>query len=241
MPELKLLEIVWLGALLGGFAAGGAGFAFAVVAGAIWLHGLDPIHTAMLVVSCGTVLQIGLIWPARRGIELGRLWPFIAGGLCGIPLGVWLLARTEPGTIKLTLGTFILCYGCYALLAPRLPVIKRGGGAADAAIGFAGGILGGLGGYSGVLPTIWTQLRGWPKDVARGVYQPFILAAHIGTLALIGAVALDRGGAILIAAALPALALGGWFGLRVYGRLDERRFRQMLAVLMVVSGALLMI
>jgi uncharacterized protein len=239
MPEPALLGIVWLGALLGGFAAGGAGFAFALVAGAIWLHKLDPIHTAMLVVACGTVLQLGLIWPVRGGIDPARLWPFLAGGLFGIPLGVWLLARTQPGVVKMALGVFILCYGLYALLAPRLPRIETGSRAADAAVGFAGGILGGLGGYSGVLPTIWTQLRGWPKEIARGVYQPFILAAHVATLALIGVVALDRAGLILIGAALPALAAGAWIGWRVYGRLDDRRFRQLLALLLVISGALL--
>ena len=53
-------------------------------------------------------------------------------------------------------------------------------------------MLGGLGGYSGVLPAIWCQLRGWSKEVSRGVYQPFIIMAHIATLALIGVVALDR-------------------------------------------------
>ncbi len=57
---------------------------------------------------------------------------------------------------------------------------------------FFGGVLGGIGGYSGVGPAILTRLRGWPKDVARGVYQPFIVVAHVATLATIGTVALDR-------------------------------------------------
>ena len=46
--------------------------------------------------------------------------------------------------------------------------------------------MGGIGGYSGVIPTIWTQLRGWKKEAARAVYQPFILFAHIGVMLSIG-------------------------------------------------------
>ena len=136
---------------------------------------------------------------------------------------------------------FLVVYGTYALLAPRLPEIRGGGRAADAAIGFVGGILGGLGGYSGVLPSIWTQLRGWRKDVARGVYQPFILMAHVVTLVLVGMAAMDTGGALMTLAALPALYAGAWIGWRIYGRLDERRFRQVLSALLVASGLTLVL
>ena len=107
--------------------------------------------------------------------------------------------------------------------------MSGGGKAADAAVGFIGGLMGGLAGLSGLAPAIWTQLRGWPKDVARGVYQPFILLAHIVTLLLIGVVALDRVGVVLFLAAAPAIALGGWVGWMIYGKLDERRFQQMFA------------
>ncbi len=112
---------------------------------------------------------------------------------------------------------------------------------ADAAVGFAGGILGGLGGYSGVLPTIWTQLRGWPKFEARAVYQPFIIVMQVVTMVVVGAVALDRLAIVLLIAVLPALLAGGWLGWKLYGRLDERRFRQFLAALLVVSGITLVI
>jgi uncharacterized membrane protein YfcA len=121
-----------------------------------------------------------------------------------------------------------------------LPRIAWGGRTADAAIGFAGGVLGGLAGLSGIVPAIWTQLRGWPKDVARAVYQPFILAAHLATVLLIGTIALDRTGLVLFLIALPAVLLGSWIGWMIYGKLDERRFQQLFAALLIVSGLLLL-
>jgi uncharacterized protein len=237
---VKTIALVSFGAFLGGLAAGAAGFAFGMVATGIWLHAIDPVHSAILVVSGGTIIQAGTIWPLRRSIEFPRLWPFLIAGLAGIPIGVWLLVRTDAGALKAGLGAFLAAYGAYALLTPRLPRIERGGRLADAAIGFIGGILGGIGGYSGVLPAIWTQLRGWSKDVSRAVYQPFIVMAHIVTLVLVGAVAMDRRGLILLLIALPALLAGAAIGWRIYGRLDEHRFRQALAALLVVSGVVLM-
>jgi uncharacterized protein len=236
---VKTVVLVSLGAFVGGLAAGAAGFAFGIVATAIWLHAIDPVHSTILVVSGGTIIQAGTIWPLRRAMEPQRLWPFLVAGLIGIPIGVWLLVRTDAHALKVCLGVFLAVYGVYALATPQLPRIERGGRLADAAIGFVGGILGGLGGYSGVLPAIWTQLRGWSKEVARAVYQPFIVMAHIVTLVLVGTVAMDALGVILLLIALPSLLVGAVIGWRLYGHLDERRFRQFLAALLVVSGLVL--
>jgi uncharacterized membrane protein YfcA len=236
---IDTLAIVWLGAFVGSLAAGGAGFAFALASSSIWLHVLEPIQVTALVVACGTILHLGLIVPMRKSIDRARLWPFLLAALFGIPLGVQLLAHTNTDLLKSVLGIFLVLFGLYALLAPRLPYIGGGGRTADAAIGFIGGVLGGLGGYSGVLPTIWTQLRGWPKEVARGVYQPFILFAHLFTLILVGRLAFDRTGLILLVTAIPFLLAGAAIGWAVYGRLDERRFRQVLGALLAISGAAL--
>jgi len=237
----QTLAMLWAGAFLGGLAAGGAGFAFGIVASSIWLHAITPLHATMLVVSGGLLIQIGTIWPLRRSLDLRRLWPFLLAGFIGIPIGVWLLVRTDPHALKVVLGGFLALYGGYALLAPHPPRITGGGRTADALIGLFGGILGGVGGYSGVAPAIWSQFRGWSKDVARGFYQPFIVMAHVTTIGWIGAVALDRMGLVLFVVALPALLLGAVVGWTVYGRLDERRFRQAFAALLLVSGAILIL
>jgi uncharacterized membrane protein YfcA len=235
----KTLGALWLGGFVGGFATGAAGFGYGVVAAAIWLHAMSPLHAAMLVVSGGLIIQAGTIWPLRRAIEPSRLLPFLAAGLIGVPVGVWFLVRIEPQTVRTVLGVFLAAYGAYALIAPRLPRIAGGGRVADAAVGFAGGVLGGIGGYSGVLPAIWCRLRGWPAGVSRAVYQPFILAAHLWTLTLIGVVAIDRAGLALLLLGLPAIAAGAAVGWRVYGALDEVRFAQILAGLLFISGLIL--
>src|SRR5579885_883167 len=238
---LVTLAFLWLGAFVGGIAAGGSGFAFGLAASSIWLHRIDPLHSAILIAGCGVLLHTTTIWPQRRHIDVGRLWPFIAGGLVGIPLGVRLLVYTDANVMKSALGIFLLLFGTYALLAPRLHKVSWGGRGADGAVGFIGGILGGIGGYSGVLPTIWTQLRGWPKETARAVYQPYVII--IQAIALIGIVmvTLDRAGLIMLVAVLPPLLLGTWIGWQLYGRMNDLRFRQALAILLIASGAALVL
>jgi uncharacterized membrane protein YfcA len=235
----KTLGALWLGGFVGGFATGAAGFGYGIVAAAIWLHAISPLHAAMLVVSGGAIIQAGTIWPLRRDIEPARLLPFLLAGLAGVPLGVWLLVQIEAQTVRTALGIFLAAYGAYALIAPRFPRVARGGRLADAGVGFVGGVLGGIGGYSGVLPAIWCRLRGWPARVSRAVYQPFILAAHLWTLTLIGVAAIDRAGLALLLLGLPAIAAGAAVGWRVYGALDEVRFAQILAGLLLISGLIL--
>ena len=45
----------------------------------------------------------------------------------------------------------------------------------------------------------------------------------------------------MFAAIVPALLAGSWVGWLIYGRLDERRFRQVLAGLLALSGLVLVL
>jgi uncharacterized membrane protein YfcA len=235
------LAILWLGALLGGIAAGASGFAFALAATSIWLHRIDPVHSAVLATGCGVLLHSSTLWPQRKHLDVARLWPFVIGGIAGIPIGVHLLAHTDAGVLKAVLGAFLLAFGAYVLAAPRFHTVSAGGRPADAAIGFVGGILAGLGGYSGVLPTIWTQLRGWPKEIARAVYQPYVIVIQTITLAGILLATFDLTALFLLLVSLPPVFIGTWIGWKLYGRLNDRRFRQGLALLLMASGAMLVI
>jgi uncharacterized membrane protein YfcA len=235
----QTIGLVVLGGFLGGMASGAAGFAYGVVATSIWLHAISPVHAALLVVSGGLINQMGLVWTMRRTLEFGRLWPFLIGGAVGVPLGVAVVLETNPRGIQIGLAVFMIVYGVYVLAGPRLPQLTWGGKPADAGVGFVGGLFGGVAGLSGIFPAMWTQLRGWNKEASRGVYQPFILLAHLLTLLLIGSVALDREGAVLFLIAIPAVLLGSWIGWKLYGRLDERRFRHLLSLLLIASGLLL--
>ncbi len=86
----------------------------------------------------------------------------------------------------------------------------------------AGGVLGGFAGLSGVLPTIWSGLRAWPKARQRGTYQPYLLTMH--GLALVPSpspVSVDVKMGERHLWCPPALLVGTWVGLKLYGHLNE--------------------
>ena len=72
---------------------------------------------------------------------------------------------------------------------PTLAPVRSGGAALDTGVGFLNGVLGGATGFAGILVTIWSGLRGWPKDVQRTVFQP----VGVADLRDDGAVARGRG------------------------------------------------
>ena len=157
-----------------------------------------------------------------------------------MPLGTLLVSRADPQIFKLSVGVMLLAFPT-ALYFVRSPMAFRfGGRAADAAIGFAGGILGGLAGLSGPLPTLWASIRGWTKDQRRGVFQLFngtVLGASLCLQIASGFVKQDVFWLALLA--MPGTLVGAWLGARTYRALSDRNFYDVVLGLLFVSGVVL--
>ena len=94
-----------------------------------------------------------------------------------------------------------------------------------------------MAGFPGIIIVIWCSLRGWPRDVQRGVFQPVsvaLLAMSAVALGATGSIALNTVYLFLIG--LPALALGTWAGFRLYGRIDDEVFRKIVLWLLLAAG-----
>lgn len=231
------LLIVLIGAAAAGFAQGVSGFAFSLVALSIWAWAVEPQMAAPMSVFGALVGQLVALPWVWRGFELKRLLPLVIGGLVGVPLGVALLQWLDPTLFKFALGVFLLLYCPLMLVLPADYSWRRGGRAADGAAGFAGGVLGGLAGISGPIPTLWTTLRGWDKDTQRGVLQAFNIAMHVMTLtayALTGSITGET--LVMFAWITPTLAIPAVLGVLLFRRLATRTFRRLILVLLLVSG-----
>ena len=221
--------------------AGLAGFAFGLVAAAVWLHIITPVQTAALIIAFGLVVQGYAVWRLRHALNWRRLAPFLIGAAVGVPLGVAILEFANPAHVRASVGVLLVLYGVYGLARPALPRVSAGA-AADAGVGFLNGILGGMTGLAGILVTIWCGLRGWNKDEQRTVFQPVGVAIFAMSglwLGLGGSIEADTVRLFLLG--LPVLLLGTWLGLRLYGRLDDAAFRKVVLVLLLVSGGALLV
>jgi uncharacterized membrane protein YfcA len=235
--------IVFLaGTVAAAFVAGLAGFAFGVVAAAIWLHVLQPSETTALIVAYALLVQGYAVWKLRRAIQFRRLLPLIVGSAIGIPAGIAILGLVAPGRLRVAIGALLVLFSAYNLARPKLPAVTSAGPVADGLVGVGNGVLGGATGLGGILPTIWSGLRGWSKDEQRAVYQPTAVATFAMTIFWLGGLgAITQQSIKLFLIGLPALALGTLVGWKLYGRLDEASFRTVVLVLLLLSGLVLMI
>jgi hypothetical protein len=233
--------LIFVGALAGGFVSGLAGFGTALMALGLWLYVLPPSLAVPLVLICSVVAQSSTLPAMWKSFDLTLVWPFIIGGLAGVPVGTMLVAHADPKVFKLTIGVFLLLFPI-ALYFNRTPMAFRfGGRIADAAIGFAGGILGGLAGLSGPLPIFWASIRGWGKDERRGIFQIYNLTVLLAALCVQAATGLIGESAIRPALlAFPGTIIGAWLGARLYHALSDRNFTDVVLGLLVLSGAALL-
>ena len=239
--EASALALFLVSAFFGGLTTGLAGFAMGLVVSGIWLQVLTPVQTASLIVGYGLLVQAHGVWKLRHAVNFRRVVPLIVGGAAGVPLGVWLLAYLEPAHVRFAVGILLVLYSLYGMVRPKLAPV-RASIAADAAIGIANGVLGGLTGLAGPIVVIWCQLTGVPWAMQRAIFQPVILAVFAMT-----AIGLGVGGAInadlvkLFALGLVPVLAGIWVGLHLYGRMEEAGFRRVILAMLLLSGLALLV
>jgi uncharacterized membrane protein YfcA len=235
------LALFLLATFIGGVTSGVAGFAMGLVVSGIWLHILTPQQTATLIVGYGVLTQGYGIWKLRHALSWRNAGPIVIGSMAGVPIGTMLLTFTNPAYLRLGVGCLLVLYGAYNLARPALKPLQPGI-AGDVGVGFLNGMLGGLTGLGGIIATVWCQLRGWPKDLQRTVFQP----VNFVTLTMT-AVSLTIAGAVTVATikmyllGLPLMLAGLWCGFRLYGKLNDAAFRKVILLLLLVSGLALIV
>ncbi len=232
-----VIGLFLLATFLGGFTSGLTGFAAGLVVSGVWLQILTPLQTAVLIAAYGIVNQAYGIWKVRDALQWRRILPFVIGGAIGVPLGAYLVTYIDPAHLRIGVGVLLIAYSLYNLARPALNPIKSNE-VLDGGIGVLNGLLGGLTGLGGVVSTIWVQLGGRSKDAQRAVFQPvlfitmsmatltFAVSGHLFSVDILK----------LFFMGLPALLLGLWLGVKLYGRLDDAAFRKAILILLLISG-----
>jgi len=237
-----VLGLYFFATFLGGFTSGLTGFAAGLVVSGIWLHIITPLQTAVLIAAYGVVNQSYGIWKVRHAMQWRRILPFVIGGAVGVPLGAYLVTFLNPMHVRTGVGALLIVYSVYNLARPTFTPINSNA-AIDTGIGVLNGLLGGLTGLGGVISTIWVQLGGGKKDAQRAIFQPVLfITMSMTTLTFAAAGHLFNVDVLkLFFMGLPALLLGLWVGVKLYGKLDDAAFRKAILVLLLISGLSLVV
>ena len=244
MGELYAVDLILFvsATFAAAFVTGLAGFAFAIVAAAVWLHFLPPAQCTALIAAFGLIVQGWSVWKLRQSIKPARLAPFVIGGVIGVPIGGEILRWESPTSLRFAIGVVLVAFSLYSLIRPKLPSASGAGRVTDGMIGMINGALGGATGFAGIILTIWSTLRGWTPPEQRAVFQPVGVSVFLMTALFLGGTGtVSRDTIWLFLIGLPALAAGTWAGLKLFGRLDEVGFRRVVLGLLLVSGVSLLL
>jgi uncharacterized protein len=237
-PYLILSTGVFAGAVVSGLV----GFAFSAVAGAVLLHVMPPTEAVPFMMACSLVVQFSSLVALRGTVKWRGSLGLIAGGALGVVPALYLLHHIDPGIFRIGFGVFLAAYAGYMLFRPAMTYMRDGGRLRAAAVGFGGGLVGGLTAMPGALPVIWCDLRGMSKEQQRGLVQPYITAMQVFALTLL----LSRNGlsdkALMdLTFSLPALAAGTVIGIFMFGRVNDSWFREIVLLVLLIAGIFLVV
>lgn len=231
------LALILAGALAGGFVNGLTGFGTALTGLPMWLQAVEPLIAAQLASACSVLGHLMTLPSTWRAADWRRLAPMLVAGLVGVPIGTLILPLIPLATFKMAIGTILMVYCSFMLFVAGRFQLSAGGRGAEAAVGFVGGILGGIAALSGALPTVYASLKGWPKDERRVFFQAFnftLLTAMLLASVVQGLIGLRF--LMALAVAIPGTLAGSWAGMHLYRRLDDRRFDRVVLFVLLLSG-----
>lgn len=231
MTTVLLLVAVFMAATIQALT----GFGFALVVMPLVTFALGLRDAAPLVALAALTLYTINLVRFRRSVDLAKVFRLAASSALGIPIGLWALATVDDSIIKPVLGLVVAAYAIYALLrletswvCPSLWLYPAG---------FLAGCLGGAYNTPGPPVILYASMRQWPRHEFRANLQTLffingvlVVAAHCVAGNLTPCVVTNY----LIA--VPTLLLGIFVGALLDPRIDRDRFRQLVAVLILLLG-----
>jgi uncharacterized membrane protein YfcA len=200
-----------------------------------------PVKVAAPLAVLVSIIVAGVI-VARdwRKIELRAASWLVGSALCGIPLGLMLIARGNDQIVKAILGIIIACFSIYSLTVRRRLHLEKDHLSWLLGAGFCSGILGGAYGMNGPPLAVYGALRRWSPQHFRATLQGYFLPVSVAGMCGYAAIGLWTGDVtryFLVSApgAVGAILLGHFVNDRLR---DESFFRVVYVGLVVIGGVL---
>lgn len=224
----------------GGVIQGCAGFGLSLSTVPVMVLVISPVvltPVQVLISLVNNVTVLAEVW--RRTTWRQVLW-LIAGGLCGIPLGIFLLTTLDSALIKAGIGVIVLAV-TLAMLAGwtlRLPAKL----ASLLPVGLLSGILGGSTSLNGPPVILYFASQRVDKDVFRANMAAYFTAVNIvGVGMFLAAGLLTRTVLTMAAVFLLPLIAGTLAGIWLARQISERNFRPAVLIILALVGLMLIV
>jgi len=183
----------------------------------------------------GTIMQSMHL---RKQVVWRDMLPLIPFSLMGIAVAVWLLVNINETNLTRVLGIFVLVYAVYSLF-PRPNY--QGGRKWAIVAGSFGGMVGALFGTGGPFYVLYLNMRRLDKGAFRATIAMIFLVdggARILGYAISGLYTVQVLGMLFML--LPVLFLGMYAGHSLHLKIEQKRFNQLISLLLMISGCMLL-
>ena len=243
---LTALEAAWCAfAIALGYATRTiSGFGAGVIATPLLTFVLPLPVTVPLITVLGMFAGVRQVIRDWGMIEWRSIAIFVPGSLAGVALGLYLFAALDQVLLARALGVYILGYALYSLLGDR--VVKRN-------LVMPRWIVHPIAVVAGLVATIFGGLAGAiyatyldAMHLTKGVFR-VTMSAMLVALALVRSAGYAATGVfraedvVLIVASIVPVVIGTVVGDKLHDRLDPAAFRRAVGVLLVASGAGLLV
>jgi len=227
-----ILASLFMGGILKGVTGAGAPIIAIPVMAAI----LDLPTAVMIMLLPNLLTNIGQSWQFRSHQPERRfLWPYLAGGACGVLLGTALLTGLPSRGLDMLVAGAVLLYVAFRLVKPGWTVSGALARTLAAPAGVAAGVLQGATGLSAPATLSFLGAVRLPRPAFVATVALLFLifsTVHITALTILGVFTFTL--ALISLCALAPILLGMQVGSRLSARIDHVTFDRVVLCLLVV-------
>ena len=233
------LAIAIAAVTVGGVVLGAFSFGLGMVASPVLLILLGAKPT-VVIINTFIVIQLSLVLSRTwRHIDLPVSKGVILGGIAAAPLGVFVLNIAEPGVLRIIIGAVIVALGLLNLRELRIPIATFPG--SGSVYGFVTCLAVTAISIGGPLGGVYAVAQRWPTATVRASLATMFTVSSLVAVVLYALTGLyTRETLINMGMLLPGLLVGFGIANLLVGRLNERAFRYVVIVLVLLGGGMLL-
>ena len=221
------------------FVKGLCGFANTLVFQSILSFGVSNASISPVELVVGSPSNAILTWQNRKSLQPKIFLPLMALMLAGNIPGALMLSHIDGRIVKIIFGAAIIFIALDMLRGQGKP--QKENKLLTALIGVAAGVLSGLFGVGALLAAYVSRITETGSAFKANISVVF-LAENVFRFALYLALGLLNGASLLTAVKLmPFMLVGLFAGIAVSRKIDDRNIKKLVLVLLIVSGAVLIL
>jgi uncharacterized protein len=228
-----------IAAFVGATVQSATGFGFALILGPALFAVLSPYEAVTALLLLGLLLNVLVLLDGAGPVRWRIIGPLLAFAVPGLAVGTALLSALPKPALQIVVGAAVVVAALLQWRSDPAPASRAKPSLGSAlVVGLASGALTTSTSVSGPPIVLWLRAHGLgPGELRASLAASFLALNLAGWAVLLGAHgtgALAGSGTLAVLAALVA---GGYLvGAKLHTRLDHRRFRTLVLVLVVAAG-----